>query len=51
MLQARDPGLVGHVFFAKYDPHATWLDDLEPAFEDELSPIRNAGIDSILVGK
>jgi L-lysine 2,3-aminomutase len=32
MIQARDPGLVGKPFFAKYDPGATWLSDLEPAF-------------------
>jgi len=32
MIQARDPSLVGRPFFAQYDPHATWLSDLEPAF-------------------
>jgi KamA family protein len=31
-LQARDPQWVGRVFFAKFDPHATWIDDLKPAF-------------------
>lgn len=31
-LQARDPEWVGKPFYAKYDPHATWLDDLTPAF-------------------
>ena len=31
-LQARNPDWVGRPFFAKYDPTATWLDDLEPAF-------------------
>ncbi len=31
-LQARDPSWVSRPFFAKFDPHATWLDDLEPAF-------------------
>jgi L-lysine 2,3-aminomutase len=31
-LQARDPAWVGRPFFARYDPFATWLDDLEPAF-------------------
>ncbi len=31
-LQARDPDWVGRPFFAKYDPEARWLDDLEPAF-------------------
>jgi KamA family protein len=32
MIQARDPDLVGRPFFAEYDPDATWLSDLEPAF-------------------
>jgi L-lysine 2,3-aminomutase len=34
MLQARDPGLVGRPFFARFDPRATWLTDLRPAFAD-----------------
>jgi hypothetical protein len=34
-IQARDPSWIGRVFFAKYDPSATWLRDLEPAFGDE----------------
>jgi len=35
-LQARNPEWVGRIFFAKFDPTATWLEDLEPAFgEDE----------------
>jgi KamA family protein len=34
-LQARNPEWVGRPFFAKYDPEALWLDDLEPAFGDE----------------
>jgi KamA family protein len=34
MLQARDPSLVGRPFFARYDPKATWLTDLVPAFAD-----------------
>jgi KamA family protein len=35
-LQARNPEWVGRLLFAKYDPRATWLDDLEPAFgQDE----------------
>lgn len=29
-LQARDPSLVRQPFFAKYDPTATWYDDLKP---------------------
>ncbi|HEY3733075.1 MAG TPA: lysine 2,3-aminomutase [Streptosporangiaceae bacterium] len=32
MIQARDPELAGKPFFAKFDPAATWLTDLEPAF-------------------
>ena len=32
MIQARDPALVGRPFFARYDPRAVWLSDLEPAF-------------------
>ena len=32
-LQGRDPDWVGQPFFAKFDPDATWLDQLEPAFE------------------
>ena len=31
-LQARDPEWVGKTFFARFNPEATWLDDLEPAF-------------------
>jgi len=31
-LQGRDPDWVGRPFFAKYDPGATWLDHLYPAF-------------------
>ncbi len=32
MLQARVPDWVRRPFFAKYDPQATWLDQLRPAF-------------------
>jgi KamA family protein len=32
MIQAREPNLVGIPFFAKFDPSATWLTDLEPVF-------------------
>jgi L-lysine 2,3-aminomutase len=32
MIQARDPSLVGMPFFARFDPAATWVSDLEPAF-------------------
>jgi KamA family protein len=31
-LQARNPEWVRRPFYAKFDPHATWLDDLVPAF-------------------
>mgnify|MGYP003704480355 CR=1 FL=1 len=31
-LQARNPDWVRKPFFAKYDPDATWLDHLKPAF-------------------
>ncbi len=31
-LQGRVPDWVGRPFFAKFDPEATWLDQLEPAF-------------------
>ena len=35
-LQGRDPAWVGETFFAKFDPNATWLNELKPAFgEDE----------------
>jgi hypothetical protein len=33
--QGRDPAWVGRPFFARYDPRATWLDQLEPAFGEE----------------
>jgi len=31
-LQARRPDWVGRPFFARFDPKATWLDELRPAF-------------------
>jgi L-lysine 2,3-aminomutase len=31
-LQGRNPDWVGRPFFARFDPNAIWLDDLEPAF-------------------
>jgi L-lysine 2,3-aminomutase len=34
MIQARDPELVGTPFFARFNPAATWLTDLEPVFTD-----------------
>ena len=32
MLQGRDPSWVNRPFFARFDPNATWIDQLEPAF-------------------
>jgi KamA family protein len=34
-LQGRDPRWVDIPFFAKYDPRATWFDQLKPAFGEE----------------
>jgi KamA family protein len=34
-LQGRDPSWAGRTFFAKFDPGAAWLDELEPAFGAE----------------
>lgn len=34
-IQCRNPDLVGYPFFAKYNPDATWLDELEPAFGEK----------------
>ena len=34
MIQARDPDWVQRPFFARYDPAATWLEDLRPAFAE-----------------
>jgi len=34
MIQARNPQLVGTPFFARFDPAASWLTDLEPVFSD-----------------
>jgi L-lysine 2,3-aminomutase len=33
-IQARNPSWVGKPFYARFDPTASWLDDLEPAFGD-----------------
>ena len=32
MIQGRDPEWVNRVFFARFDPRAAWIDQLEPAF-------------------
>ncbi len=34
-LQGRNPDWIGRPFFAKYDPEATWLDQLQPAFGED----------------
>ena len=34
-LQGRNPDWVERPFFAKFDPHATWLNHLKPAFGEE----------------
>ncbi len=34
-LQGRDPSWVNRLFFAEYDPKATWLDGLKPAFGED----------------
>jgi hypothetical protein len=34
-LQARNPDWVRKPFYAKFDPEATWLDDLKPAFGEQ----------------
>ena len=35
MLQGRNPDWCKRPFFAKYNPNATWLSDLQPAFGEE----------------
>lgn len=51
-IQGRNPEWVQQPFFARYDPAATWLNDLEPAFgeehfffEDEYTAMYEAAID------
>jgi KamA family protein len=34
-LQGRNPDWAARPFFAKYDPEAAWLDELEPAFNED----------------
>lgn len=34
-LQGRNPDWVGRPFFARFNPQAIWLNDLEPAFSEE----------------
>ena len=35
MIQGRNPDWVNRPFFAKYDPDARWMDDLQPAFSSK----------------
>ncbi len=35
LLQAREGGAVRRPFFARFDPQATWFDQLEPAFAED----------------
>jgi KamA family protein len=52
MIQARHPGLVGTPFFARFDPAATWLTDLEPVFADRFpfEPSRYEAVPDALPG-
>jgi L-lysine 2,3-aminomutase len=52
MIQARDPSLVGTPFFARFDPAASWLTDLEPAFTDRFpfEPARYQAVPDELPG-
>ena len=50
-LQGRNPDWVGKPFFAAFDPEATWLDQLKPAFgedrfffEDEYDAMRGSAL-------
>ncbi|MFI6054538.1 KamA family radical SAM protein [Streptomyces violascens] len=42
LLQGRDPDWTRRPFYAKYDPHATWFDQLTPAFDDQRFFFENA---------
>jgi KamA family protein len=46
MIQARDPRLVGTPFFARFDPAASWLTDLEPVFADRF-PFEPASYETV----
>jgi hypothetical protein len=45
MIQARDPRLAGAPFFARLDPAACWLTDLEPEFASRF-PLEPSGYDT-----
>lgn len=53
MLQGRNPDWVAKPFFAKYNPKAIWIDDLQPAFdekffyEDELNQMMTSGLTEV----
>jgi hypothetical protein len=53
-IQGRNPDWVAKPFFAEYDPNATWLDELKPAFgdkffyEDELAEMYAAANQEVL---
>lgn len=59
-LQARNPAWVGQPFFAKFDPTATWLDQLEPAFGQaefffqaglrEMNRLKKSGVQPCVTG-
>src|SRR6516164_4181822 len=46
MIQARDPDLVGTPFFARFDPAACWLTDLEPVFASRF-PFEPVGYEAV----
>ncbi len=57
-IQARDPSWVNKVFFAKYNPTATWIDHLEPAFgqkeffwEAPLKQMKESGFAQVWLNK
>jgi hypothetical protein len=52
MIQAREPRLVGTPFFARFDPAACWLTDLEPVFADRFpfEPARYEAVPDELPG-
>ncbi len=46
-LQARNPNWVRRPFYAKFDPAATWLDDLQPAFGERKFFFEEEGVANI----
>ena len=47
LLQAREPEEAGRVFFARYDPKATWLTELRPISPE---PLRTS-VNHLVAGK